>query len=161
MIGLLSLGSSFFYAKAAIFGLRNKHTGEVYESDVGFDIFFFVIFCMAMVKSFITDFRDDSHPLPIKDFIKIATRYFKTNFMLDLVVLIPFHWFFGEFIRESNYLFLIKSLRILRGLDLLSVSKLKEIAKAYFKRRTEKMIEQDRSIGDDKIKEHNNIETVI
>ena len=114
-----------------------------------------------MIKSFITDYKDDAHPLPIRDIPKIAARYLKSDFLLDFAVLIPFHCLFGDFARESNYIFLIKSLRIIRGLDLLSVSKLKEIAKAYFKKKIEEKIAKDKSIGDDKFNEHNNIETVI
>ena len=119
------------------------------------------MFILAMIKSFITDYSEEGNPLPVREFIKIAFRYLKSNFPLDFLVLIPFHWLLGDFMRESNYLFLIKSLRIIRGLDLLSVSKLKEIAKSHFKSKTEEAIKHDRSIGDDKENEHNNIGTVI
>ena len=50
---------------------------------------FEIIFGISMILQFFLEFKVEDSPLPVRDFGKIAYRYMKSDFIFDVIPLIP------------------------------------------------------------------------
>ena len=77
--------------------------------------FFDVIFFIDIVRNFLTEYTKDGETVPCRDLKKIAVRYIKNGFKMDLICWIPF-WELGvddKVYEFSRILFFLKCMRVL------------------------------------------------
>jgi len=78
---------------------------------------------MDMVITFFVEWIPEQEGLPkIRTHKEIALIYLQNNFIIDLIPLIPLHMISIE--GFGNLLYLIKLIRLSRGIELLNVHKL-------------------------------------
>lgn len=53
-----------------------------------------IVFAIDIIFNFLTEFWGDDFFYPVRDLKKIATRYLKSIFIVDLLAVIPFQFFF-------------------------------------------------------------------
>lgn len=78
------LVSSYFYAMVSVLDHPKTNT-----KSGAFVVYFETVFVISFLLNFIVDFKQDGSTIPVKDFKKIAMRYFKNDFLLDFIPLIP------------------------------------------------------------------------
>lgn len=71
-------------------------------------IFFESLFAVEILINFFKQDLDDQGQTKSEPLIKISTRYLQTNFVFDVLVLIPWGYIFGDFV----FLWGIKAIRI-------------------------------------------------
>ena len=137
----------------------------MYQGDIVLDIFYFIVFLLQIFKNFLTDFTPEGEIMPNRNFVQIANRYLYSNFALDFICIIPIHWMIDNNFNEANYLFFIKTLRLIRGLDLLNMRKMKKFADSYFRQRIEALKVENPAkyhiLAEDMFNDHNNIESLM
>ena len=69
------LVSSYMYAYLAAFSEKGGETFN--EIIIGFEIIFFISFCL----NFITDYKEEGAPNPVRDIALISMRYMQTRFI--------------------------------------------------------------------------------
>lgn len=106
-LGMVSIICSVNYAYFTAFGFPFRYvslsdtfaTAKDYPFDTAMIIFWFLIeflFGLDIVLNFLREFRDDNTFKPIRDIQKIAERYVKTQFILDMIATIPFNYILHE-----------------------------------------------------------------
>ena len=106
-----------------------------------------------MLTGFITAYLDDDNKL-VKDLKKIAMRYLKSDFIIDLIPLMPFtHYLKFE---DSRFLFFIKCIRILKAFKMMDVRVLHNNVKIIYKNEHAKVC-QDETKAKDRDVDHNHI----
>ena len=71
-------------------------------------IFFESLFAVEILINFFKQDLDDQGQTKSEPLIKISTRYLQTNFVFDVLVLIPWGYIFGDFV----FLWGVKAIRI-------------------------------------------------
>lgn len=66
-----------------------------------------------------------------------------------------------ELTQKGRLIYLFKLIRLKRGLEAFDVGKLMDILKGLIRERTERKIKKDPAIGEDNIRDHNNIEEIM
>lgn len=79
-------------------------------------------FIVDIVINFFTSYKDEKESIVVRNHLKIALRYFKTWFLIDIVSIIPFEDIFSS--NASQLSKLVKVLRMLKLLKMLRLSKL-------------------------------------
>lgn len=96
-------------------------------------IFYEVVFFVQMLLKFITEYKPegDLSP-PIRDLQIIATTYLKGTFIYDFIPIFPF----AEVLKYENgyerLFYLIKIIRIGKGLGIFTTSNIMSIFKNYY-----------------------------
>lgn len=124
---LCSLFSSYFYGYIAafrypVFGDQNFTVMLSFE---------FVFLCSIGFK-FLCEFTQDGATTPTRDLKMIADKYIRSEFILDLIPLIPIQLML-DFDGRESHLYIIKCIRMINGFrvfDLNAISR--EIRKFYF-----------------------------
>ena len=86
------------------FGEKNFTIMLIFES----------VFLVSMGLKFFREFTKDGQTLPTKDLKQIAERYLKTDFIYDLIPLIPFPLIM-DFDGRESHLYLVKCTRMING----------------------------------------------
>jgi hypothetical protein len=64
---------------------------ESYDGELNMTTLIFeVIFGISVLLKFNLEYKVEESPLPVRDYGKIADRYIKTTFIIDILPLIPF-----------------------------------------------------------------------
>jgi hypothetical protein len=64
---------------------------ETYDGTVNnTTLIFEVIFGLSVLLKFNLEYKVEENPLPVRDYAKIADRYIKNEFIIDIIPLIPF-----------------------------------------------------------------------
>ena len=92
---------------------------------------------------------------------KIAKRYLKTRFFLDLIAIIPFHTFFSESNSQRKLCFIFKIIRIQKGYHLLSSNSFMRQVKTLFNKRLEHIIASDPELAENSDLDNNNIMIIL
>ena len=118
--------SSYVYGFAAAFQM----TTHVMEPDYNvmlLDTGFFIVFSISMIFKFIKEYTPQGEQDPCRDLSMISARYLKGSFLTDLIPLIPLHWIINfRLHRWCNILFLVKVMRIWKGLHVFDVRTIME-----------------------------------
>ena len=83
---LLSLYSTFSATYIAAFGFPTNKRDIVLNNLVE------IVFWMEILLSFLQWYKDELDYKPVRDVQKIAYRYLKTNFLIDLMATIPLRY---------------------------------------------------------------------
>ena len=98
---------------------------ELYE-----EIFFCIMFSVDIVLSFFTGYYEDKIHL-ITDRFRIARRYVRGLFILDVIATIPWHRFTG--ISQKTYVIrILRASRLMRTLRLLRVLRFRQLLEKNF-----------------------------
>ena len=116
---------------------------------LGIECFFLV----EMLFGFITEYVDENNK-SIKDIKKIGKKYLSEGFILDLLPLIPFNWLFH--FKKSQYLFLLKSIRLIQAYEILDVRVFNTQIGLIFKKKLEVVCNNPELAVDQNI-DHNHI----
>lgn len=145
--------SSYFYAYLAAFGMKDPSQGSDGNDDAVFSTIEMVyesIFILSILKQFLTEYTPDGETQPVRDISKISKRYIKDHFVLDTICVIPFSRmleFIGE---EARLLYLIKSIRIIKGIRFFSVPKMMKGIKSFNAYNLDRLAKTNPAIGNDK-----------
>ena len=85
------------------------------------DIIFQIIFFISIILPFLTEFEPAPGLKVIRDPIVIANRYVKSQFIFDILPLIPFNLFVNLNYGFERLFFLIKLIRLQNGFKILNV----------------------------------------
>lgn len=110
------------------------------------------IFLVDIVLNFLLEFVSEEKTRPVRDITKIATRYFKDTFVLDVLAIFPFYGMMeiinGPKLASQNedydYLrlcYLLKLLRLKKASELLASKFFSKIIKQFYNNRLQKTIE--------------------
>ena len=148
--------SSYIYAYLAAFGTNDEAFNHSYpgQSEMQFftnlEISFETIFVLSIIKQFLTEYTPDGETQPIRDLQKIAKRYIKDDFVLDTICVLPISRmlkFMGE---EARLFYLIKSVRIIKGINIFSVPKMMKGIKNLNSMNLDMLSKKNRDLGNDK-----------
>jgi hypothetical protein len=82
----------------------------------------------------------DGETEPVSDLSRISKRYLKNGFLSDLIPLIPLPYLMGTNNIYGRLLYLLKLIRLKRGLDAFNVGVAIEAIKIKIRERMEKII---------------------
>ena len=97
-----------------------------------------VFFLMDIIFQFFREYADEANNKPVRELKKIASRYLKGKFIIDVIAIstIPLIFLFKDKIpeRQINLFYLLRLLRVIRIVVLLDTQKFQQIIKALFRR---------------------------
>jgi len=111
------------YCYVAAFGMQRFDSSESVLL-LSFDHMFFAIFTISIVINFLTEFTESGETQPNRNLKHIALRYIHSNFLIDILAWVPFHYFVSIDNKFIRWAFLIKIIRIVEGIQLIDVSKM-------------------------------------
>ena len=107
--------SSYHYIWLAVF------VESVHDSDQ-INMFFEIFFSLSIFFRFFTDYTEEGETLPERNLNIISKRYFYSwSFLIDLIPLIPFILFFGHESKNAKLFYVVKIVRMLKGLKVFNV----------------------------------------
>ena len=98
--------------------------------ELGIEIFFF----FETLSGFFIEYQPNNSIYSVRKIKKIADRYLKTEFIYDLLPLIPYRFIFS--FDNSRFFYLIKVVRILQFFKVLDTSNFMKLVKAFFLKRS-------------------------
>jgi len=107
MVVVICIVSSYVYASIAAFRIPEPGTTTDYII-----VSFEVIFILDMGVQFILEYKPEDQYNKVRDLTKIAKRYIKTRFLLDLIAIIPFSSMLSETNTQRKLCYIIKIIRI-------------------------------------------------
>jgi len=118
------------------------------------------MFAVSIVMRFFVDYYEEGKQFPVRDLTSIAKNYLKTDFIFDFIPLIPLQ----ELALPRGYarfFYIIKIFRLFNGFKLLNVEHIMEYIKKFYKSKVDRMIQSDVEIGEDIVRDNNNIRTLL
>ena len=104
----------------AYFALHGHEQGQ--RIALAITIFFESIFVISILRNFITSYTPDGEIIPVMDIWKISGRYFKNEFLMDLIPTIPITFILDMSVEKYGRIFyLIKIIRLAKGLKIYNV----------------------------------------
>ena len=85
---------------------------------------FEIIFITSIIVRFLSEYTPEGEVNPVRSFKKIASRYFKGRFAVDLLMVIPFYYILNDQIEEAKLFFFLKAYRIVQGLKTFNVAQI-------------------------------------
>lgn len=125
-------------------------------------IVFEVIFCFDIIISFMLSYDRQDTQVEIVEWNiqKTAYRYFTTNFLKDFLPVIPFQNL--KLAKERNKLFyLFKMIRLIKGFKILDEHVIMAKIKVIWMKNVKEKILKDRTVANDKMKDHNGVEMLL
>jgi len=93
---------------------------------------------LVFLMEFITEYKQPMSEKKVRSIKLIAKNYIKTEFFIDVLMLIPWNWIVH--FNGSHYLFVIKVLRLREAFDILDVKKFYSQLKGIFNIRRAKIL---------------------
>lgn len=150
------LTSSYFYAYVAAF----YHPDEYWWSDA--ELIYEIIFVVDMGVNFITEYVEIGCHTPVRDLGKIALRYVKGYFLLDLIPLLPTpHMNFEIRNFSSRHFYILKILRIIQAQELFNVQIIYAKLKNFMHKRLAQKIIDDPVMGEEQDSDQNQVTLLI
>lgn len=148
--------SSYLFVFMATFS--DFQVGEtLYHVAIGFEILFF----LSMVKCFFTEYTPEGQTHSVKSLSLIAKNYIAKGFWLDLIAIVPIPFVFRGYHELIKLFYLLKIVRMTRGIELFEGSAFMGAVKKLSQKRMEKQIEEDPIFAEDYINDHTNIERLL
>ena len=135
-VSLLCMLSSFNYAYLAAFRMHK----ELNETIMSIWILYELIFFLDIILQFLLEFTSETSSIPVRDLEKIAWNYIYNGFVTDFIAIIPLQIIQLKNNRQ-NLFFLIKLIRLEKGLRLFDVTDIMKQIKLVFGERILLMIE--------------------
>ena len=143
--------SSYFYAYLAAFD-----GASVGDQSFSIMLAFEIVFVLSMGFKFLCEFLKDGHNTPIRDLSEIASRYFNSDFIWDIIPLIPFPFIF-DFGGRETHLNMIKCIRMLNGFRIFNIQNLMWELRNINRIRLENVIKRDPVLAENKLLDQNKI----
>ena len=154
---ILCIVSSYIYVWIATFGEGSEQSNFHYVH-----LFFEVFFSFSILQRFLTDYTNEGESEPVHNLLKIVRRYFYSwSFVLDFIPIIPFHIIFHNIGRQAKLFFLLKILRMIKGLSFFNVTLLFNAIKKGLQNRLENRIANQPHIGEDTEVDHNHLDKLL
>jgi hypothetical protein len=118
------------------------------------------LFAVSIVLRFFVDYYEEGKQFPVRDLTAIAKNYLKTGFVFDFIPLIPLQ----ELPLPRGYarfFYIIKVMRLFNGFKLLNVEHIMDYIKKFYKSKVDRMIQSEQAIGEDIVRDNNNIRTLL
>jgi hypothetical protein len=160
------LTSSYVYIWLATFGegcaekdlvngvcTENSPDGSIImKVSLGFEL----VFAFSILTRFLTDYTPDGETEAVKSLSKISARYLHSDFVWDLLPLIPLPIFFKNVLKSyAKLLYMIKCIRIINGFKLFNVSLMLSSIKKFSQERMREMIKNDPDLADNMDQDNN------
>ena len=146
-ISICAFVSGYIYAYFAYFGPGNW-SYEVFEG----------IFLFDMLLSCFVEFTE--HEVTVREISQITSHYFKTNFFLDFIPLLPI-----ERIQIGNghekIFFVIKTIRLGKGYQFFSIEAIINEVKKFYKEKSNKLVASGSEKAYDTTMDHNKVNQII
>lgn len=118
-----------------------------------------LMYLVDFITQFLLEYTDQQSMYPVRDVVKTATRYLKSNEMiLDLINLVPFAMIFS--IKNGRLFFLLKCIRIFKSMKLLDTQAFMKAVKNFYGKQLKKKLE-DKEIANDSDNDHNKIVLIL
>ena len=146
--------SAHFYIWIATFGTTN------YGFKIFVQIALELTFLFNMIVNFLVDFVPPGENESEKSLSVIAERYFKNDFVRDLVPLLPINAIFSGLNGEDKYFrlfYLIKVVRVFYGLKHFDISLMINNMRQYFLFRSQEKMKNDQEVASDQLNDHNGL----
>ena len=110
-----------------------------------------IFFALNILLHFFLTYEEETNKshIHISDLNKIALHYLQTGFIRDLIPLIPFQVFYMS--GYERFFYIIKIIRLYSGLKLLNIPAIMSQVKYQYKKKLDRMVENDYLLGEDKI----------
>ena len=152
---LCCLTSSYVYAYMAAFRTANE-PGHLESVNYAFE----TLFAISIVMRFFVDYYEEGKQFPVRDLTLIAKNYLRTDFLYDFIPLIPLQEL--DLPRGyARFFYVIKIFRLFNGFKLLNVEHIMYHIKQFYKSKVDGMIQSDVAIGEDIIRDNNNIRKLL
>lgn len=102
----------------------------------------------------------DGSTRPVRDLEKISLNYLKTEFPTDFVAIIPFQLLSLKRRRE-NLFFLVKIIRLLKGLRLFQVSAIMKQIKKIYNKHLQALVDSGHPSASSKLEDNTKIMTLL
>lgn len=146
-ITLVSLITGYIYMYMACFGT----TSLFYQWFEGFFLFDIVLTFFVEIK--VGDKIE-------REINQITLHYFKNEFIMDFLPLLPLELLtLGEF-REKHF-FLLKVLRIRKGYHLMSIKGIIGEVKKYYQNKSHHLVKTNAKVAEDTLNDHNKVNQII
>lgn len=133
------LSSCYMYSYIAAFGHTNDIQTYIFEG----------IFIFDMLITVLTELPPlDNSDLPERRLQVIAERYLKTQFLWDLIPLVPFQLIKIPY-TDQGIFYIFKITRIKRGFKLFNVHSMMQVVKAFFHKRLLMIIKNNETLAND------------
>ena len=116
---------------------------------------------LSMIKSFFTEYTPEGQTHSVKSLSLIAKHYFAKGFVPDLIAILPIPFVLRGRHELIKLFYLVKIVRMARGIELFEGSAFMGAVKTLAQRRMEKQIEEDPIFAEDYINDHTNIERLL
>lgn len=151
------LTSSYFYAYISAFGV--PEVGSVLSVIV---FTYEIIFFIKMMLCFITEYKPEGDLAePVRDIQEISMIYLKGHFIYDFIPILPL----GEAIKFQNgyerLFYLIKIIRIGKGLVIFTTSNIMSVFKNYYQKKVKHIIKNDPFLANNMLQDNNNITKLL
>ena len=117
MVNIMCISSCFNYAYLAAFRMHKDLNPKI------MDLWWFyeIVFFLDMVFQFFKEYTSETTNLPVRDLGRIAGNYLENGLVTDAIALVPFQ-VLNLKNRRENLFFLIKLVRLGKGLRLFDVT---------------------------------------
>lgn len=155
---LCCLASSYVYIWLATFG-EVKSGEAIMTLSVAFEL----VFAFSILTRFLTDYTPDGETEPVKSLSKISTRYLHSDFIWDILPLIPLPFIFNNIFGEyyAKLLYMIKCIRLLNGFKLFNVSLMLASIKKWSQKRMIELIKTKPELAENMDIDNNQIENLM
>ena len=130
---ILCFISPFIYAWYAVFGVPQQGSRQ-FRAMLGMEIFFL----FNIIFTFFVELNVEGLTLPVRDLYTIAVTYIKGHFLFELLPLIPLQ--FVSLGGQEKLFYLIKIMRIARGLESMDPTQITEKLTEFNLNRIKKII---------------------
>ena len=171
VILVLSLITSIFYSSFAAFRHDVESEKPDFENDDQInlsersarilhmlEIFFEVMFLMHMILQFFLEYKSNDSIYPVRDLKKIALNLYRTEFLYNLIPLIPLPHMLK--FKYSRFLYLIKCIRLGKTMEMLDIKKFMGEIRLYISKNLDAIC-QDENKKNDTLENHTNIDKVL
>ena len=114
-----------------VIAFSHKNDGVSYWDRNFIEIIFISDLIVNFFIEYIPDKTGDGNKLPVRDLLQIATHYFKGNFLIDFIPILPFHLLDLPY-NSSVLLYFVKMIRVKRAINLLNVHFIMKHVKKWF-----------------------------
>lgn len=131
-------------------------TSKEYPLDTGMIIFWFMIellFAFDILFNFLREYRSEDSFKPIRDISKIASRYIRSQFLLDAIATFPFNFFITlagggtvsmkDKMNYSKFIYLLKVVRIRKASEIMKSSYLSKVVDSFYETRLRRMVKSN------------------
>ena len=117
-------------------------------------------FLLHAVLQFFTEYYDEIKNIKYRKLIPIMQRYIKEDLIYDAIPLLPFQFMTLERKREQLF-YLIKFVRLFKGMKLFNITKIMLWVKAAFQRDIDRKVRIDRKIADDFVHDNTKFSRIL